>query len=182
MDKLYYTFYAFYYTKLGYKRNFTNVIVSNRLVCNKCHFLFQGGKIKGFVPLDYQTVRLGSPSSDILYLIYSGTDEKFRKLHLKRLIDLYYNTFATFLRRLNLDPEQEFSRQDFDEDFKNFLDVGLVTAINILPIVMVDPSKAPKTTSAEGGGITEIGNIKGTELYKKRFMPILNEYIKYGAV
>lgn len=125
---------------------------------------------------------MGSPSADLLYLIYSGTDAKFRKLHLKQLVDFYYKSFAKFLRLLNLDPDQEFSRQDFDDDYKKVHAVGLITAIMTLPVVLVDSSNIPLTTSAEGGDMTALSNLKGTQAFKDRFLPILNEYINYGLL
>lgn len=145
-------------------------------------FSFQGGKVTGFVPVDFQGLRLGSPSVDILYFIYCGTDAEFRRLHLKNLLNRYYETFSRFLRLLNLNPEEEFSRQDFDEDYKRVLGHGLITATTVLPIVLIKPTEAPKFTGNDVGDITTYNMPVPSDEFKKRFMDVVNEYTKYGIV
>lgn len=143
-------------------------------------FKRQAGRIKNLVPVDYQTVRLASPSTDLIYLIYSGTDEEFRRLHLKHLLDHYYETLSRFLIMFDMDPEAVFSRDDFDEDFVDNLGYGLSIAIFLLPIVMVDPSNAPKM-SDQAADLSSFA-VSGTEAFKKRFLPIVNEFIDLGLL
>lgn len=85
---------------------------------------------------------------------------------------------------LNLNPDQEFSRRDFAEEYKNHQTYGLFSAMTILPLILVDTLHAPKTTTADGGDLTELGNLSGSasEMYKERFMSILYEYIEHGLV
>lgn len=137
--------------------------------------------LKDFALIDFQWVRRGSPSIDLIYFIYNGTDEEFRKTYMKQLIDLYYDTFARFLRLLNLNPDEEFSRRDFDEDYKKVQAHGLVTAITVLPIVLMESDNAPKATG-DGAKLDSFSSFKGTDSFKKRFTSILNEYINSGLV
>lgn len=150
-----------------------NNIIFKIILC-----MFQAGKIKHLIPVDFQAVHPGSPAIDLLYFIYSGTDEEFRRLHLNQLLDHYYSTLSYFLRRIDIDPEQAYSRKDFDEEYKNMLGHGLCTAIMLLPIVLASNENAPNL----GKGLLSLGQMKSDDNFRKRFMPILNDFVKWGVL
>lgn len=143
-------------------------------------FKRQGGRIKSLIPVDYQTLRLSSPSTDILYFVYCGTDKEFRKVHLKQLLEHYYKTLSKFLTLFKMDPEVVFSRRDFEEEFKDMQPYGLLTTLFLLPMVLVDPANAPKMNAADA----DIQNITitPTEAFKSRFLPTLEEFVKLGVL
>lgn len=80
-------------------------------------FPFQDGTID-LIPLDYQTIQAGSGVADLLYFIFSGSDAEFRATHYQKLIDRYYHSLSTTLRRLRLNPDKIYSREDFDYELQ----------------------------------------------------------------
>ena len=68
--------------------------------------------------VDLQTLQGGSPVTDLIYFIFTGSDEEFRAKHYQKLIDHYYSELSAAMKRLNLDPEETFSREDFDFEMK----------------------------------------------------------------
>jgi hypothetical protein len=68
--------------------------------------------------VDYQTMALCNPTSDLLYFIFTGSDGEFRRRHYKQLLDHYHHQLNLALTRLHLNPDKIFSRQDFDDELK----------------------------------------------------------------
>ncbi|CAG9564305.1 unnamed protein product [Danaus chrysippus] len=75
------------------------------------------GKLE-LISVDYQMLQLGNPIVDILYFIFNGSDKKFRDEYFKQSFDHYYEELSKALKRLHLDPEQLYSREDFDFEVK----------------------------------------------------------------
>lgn len=80
-------------------------------------FLSQTGKVDIKI-VDLQTLQGGSPVTDLLYFIFTGSDEQFRAQYYEKLIDHYYQELSAALKRLHLNPDQIYSRQNFDEELK----------------------------------------------------------------
>lgn len=68
--------------------------------------------------MDYQTLRGGSPVADLLYFVVLGTDKQFRAHYYEKLIDHYYSELRAALIRLGLNPDEKYSREDFDAELK----------------------------------------------------------------
>ena len=68
--------------------------------------------------MDLQGLHLGSPVADLIYFIFTGTDEEFRTKYYEKLLDHYYKQLSVAMKRLNLIPEEIFSREDFDYEMK----------------------------------------------------------------
>lgn len=79
--------------------------------------LFQNGECE-VVPLDFQTIRCGSPVFDLLYFIDFGFGDDFRKTHFQATIDYYYSELCAALHRLNLNPHEIYSREDFEYELQ----------------------------------------------------------------
>ena len=84
--------------------------------------LIQDGKVDIKV-LDLQTLQGGSPVCDLLYFIFTGSDEEFRAKYYEKMLDHYYTQLSAAMKRLNLDPEETFSREDFDYEMKEVTNV-----------------------------------------------------------
>ncbi|GBP93884.1 hypothetical protein EVAR_85771_1 [Eumeta japonica] len=137
------------------------------------------GKLDSLIPLDYQTLYAGVPLVDLLYFIFSGTDGQFRKYYYKRLILHYYDTFAGFLTKLGLNPETVYPKKHFDEDYRHYLPFGLIISISALPVVLIEPEKAP---TMQGDAKVADMAIKPNEMFRKRFLEIVKDYIDWGVV
>lgn len=71
------------------------------------------------MPVDYQTIQAGEPITDLMYLIFTGTDAAFRKENWQRLLDFYYDQLAAAMTRLDVDTEETYSRERFDQSVKD---------------------------------------------------------------
>lgn len=68
--------------------------------------------------VDFQTIQGASPVVDLLYFIFTSSDEDFRQEYYDKLINHYYTELSAALKRLNLDPEKIYSRDDYDRELK----------------------------------------------------------------
>lgn len=64
--------------------------------------------------IDYQTIQGGSPVTDLLFFIFTGSDEEFRKEYYEQLVEHYYAHLRMSMQRLNLNPEEIYSKEDFE--------------------------------------------------------------------
>lgn len=156
-----------------------DVIVHGDYRNSNIMFKRENGKVKSVTPVDYQTMRISNPVTDLLYFIYTGTDGDFRRLHTKQLLAHYYNTLSSFLLRLNVNPDESYPRDDFYNEYNDFLPFGLNMAIYLLPMALVDAQNAPNT-SAEGS--MEEFAFKSDDSFDKRFNDIFLEFCQLGVV
>lgn len=70
------------------------------------------------VILDHQTFYLGSPVPDLLWLIALATDKSFRDQYKDKLVEYYYTQLSDAFRRINIDPETTYSKEDFYAELK----------------------------------------------------------------
>lgn len=70
------------------------------------------------IPLDFQTLRPGSPLYDVLYFINLGSDNKFRQKYFQPTIDHYYSELRSTLLRLDVDPDKFYSKEDFEYEYQ----------------------------------------------------------------
>ncbi|CAH2041976.1 unnamed protein product, partial [Iphiclides podalirius] len=145
---------------------------------NLMHRVLENGDLEVAI-LDFQTFRIGNPTTDLVYYIYNSTDEEFRRNHYHQLIDHYYEELGSALRRHDLDPEKIYSKQDFDYDLKKMLPYGLLIAIMVLPFVTVDPEDVP---SIENTVEHEDTGLKPTALFAEMLNGIISDYIKMGVL
>lgn len=68
--------------------------------------------------LDYQMLNISNPVIDLMYFIFSGSDQEFRKHHYRPLLDHYHNELSNTLTRLDVDVNTTYSKEDFEADLK----------------------------------------------------------------
>ncbi|KPJ16591.1 hypothetical protein RR48_02349 [Papilio machaon] len=87
------------------------------------------GEIIEVIVLDYQLIYYGCPINDLLFFIFSATDRQFRKKYMEHLKSLYHESLKKFLEHFKIDVENVFSRQQFEQTFKDRLEYGLMTGV-----------------------------------------------------
>ncbi|KAM3959429.1 LOW QUALITY PROTEIN: uncharacterized protein ACR2FA_006497 [Aphomia sociella] len=70
---------------------------------NLMHRVEEDGTLR-IVPVDFQTLFCGSPLTDLMYFIFTGSDEHFRRRHFWDLVDHYYRELCSALSNLGIDP------------------------------------------------------------------------------
>ncbi|XP_052755702.1 uncharacterized protein LOC113515772 [Galleria mellonella] len=132
------------------------------------------------IPVDFQTIQCDSPLYDLIYFIFTGSDEKFRREHFQDLTDHYYQELSNALRSLKLNPDVIYPKTAFELELKEYLPYGLLIAIIGLPIITVDVDNAP---SMQGDGGFEVFSMaKTSSLYPERMNGVINDYFRWGII
>ncbi|XP_050550748.1 uncharacterized protein LOC118265993 isoform X2 [Spodoptera frugiperda] len=145
---------------------------------NLMHKILDDGSVDIKV-VDLQTMHAGSPVSDLIYFIIAGTDEKFRAQYFDKLLDHYYTELSAAMKRLQLNPDEIFSREDFDSELKKKLPYGLLLAIVVLPVFTVEMEDAPQVGNLD---VTKFNVEKTSDLYAERLNGVVNDYVKWGIL
>ncbi|XP_045525750.1 uncharacterized protein LOC123715018 isoform X2 [Pieris brassicae] len=139
----------------------------------------QDGKTTKVIPIDFQTIRHGNLVSDLVYFIFTGSNQEFRNTNYQQCLDHYYSELSSTLTRLHLDPNQIYSRKDFEYELEQASSYGLLSAILCLLIITVDPKDAPKVDDKlEQKDFAVIPN----ERYSERINGVIEDFIKLGVI
>ncbi|NP_001038956.1 ecdysteroid 22-kinase [Bombyx mori] len=145
--------------------------------CNLMHRRHQGGALEVRV-VDYQKVQRGSPVADVLYFVFTGSDEEFRARHLRPLLDHYLQRLHAALGRLRLDPLTVYSAQDFEYELKEKLPFGLKIAVYTLPVITVEEEDAPEL----GTDFDSFKVKKTSSRFPARINGIVDDYVRWGLI
>ncbi|KOB67844.1 Ecdysteroid 22-kinase [Operophtera brumata] len=132
------------------------------------------------IVVDHQTIQIGCPVTDLMYLIFTGTDKPFRDQYFDKLIDHYYTQLSEAMKRLNIDPETTYSRADFDFEMKEKLPFGLTVAAFVLPIVTVETENAPEMKPDMD--LSNFAVIENGALFPDRINGVVDDYVKWGVL
>ncbi|KAL0809688.1 hypothetical protein ABMA28_011205 [Loxostege sticticalis] len=161
------------------------IVHSDYRPSNLLHKIYEDGKFQ-VVPVDYQSLLVGSVVMDLLYFIFTGSDGAFRAKHYDQLIDYYYENLAAALKRLNLDPEEAFPRTDFDEELKEMLPFGLISSCMLLPVITIDLADVPRGEDGEYESESYddmFGMLKNANaLCEQRVNEVVDDYVRWGIL
>lgn len=146
---------------------------------NLMHRVKEDGTLE-VIPVDYQTIRGGSPLVDLMSFIFTGSDEEFRRRHFWDLIDHYYRELCSALRSLELDSRDIYPEDEFDRDVKEFLLLGLLIGLFALPVITVDSEDAPSMSGEND--FHSFMNIKTNSIYSERLNGVVNDFVRWGII
>ncbi|XP_047030979.1 uncharacterized protein LOC124638143 [Helicoverpa zea] len=146
---------------------------------NLVHRVRKDGKVDIKV-LDLQTLQAGSPVTDLVYFIFTGSDEPFRAKYFDRLVEHYYSQLSASMRRLHLNPHDIFSKEDFDAELKEKLPFGLSVSVFSLPVMTINPEDAPKVD--ETLSFEDFGVEKTNDLYIERINGAVDDFVRWGVL
>ncbi|GBP42887.1 hypothetical protein EVAR_87266_1 [Eumeta japonica] len=136
----------------------------------------EDGILSGVLPVDYQIVQMCSPVIDLAYFFFAGADRAFRSAHMTDLIHLYRETMRTFLARFGVDLEGVSPTPEFEREYRDKLDYGLMIGIVFLPFILVSPEHAPDLSSTP---FTEL-RIRGSPVFRQRMTEIVDDFVSWG--
>ncbi|CAG5019947.1 unnamed protein product [Parnassius apollo] len=145
---------------------------------NLMHRTREDGQIE-VVILDYQTLQISNPIIDLMYFIFSGSDEEFRAKHYRQLIDHYYLELCNALTRLGVDANELYPKEDFEYELEKIQPYGLLISFVLLPMVTVEAENAPKM---DGAGDIKDFVIKPNELAATRLNGVINDFVRLGVL
>ncbi|CAG4989423.1 unnamed protein product [Colias eurytheme] len=145
---------------------------------NLLHKLKEDGTYE-IIPIDYQTLTHSNPIVDLLYFLFNGSDKEFRAKYLRKAFDHYYNELCACLTRLDLNPKQIYSKEDFEIELKEVLPFGLFMSLMLLMIITVEMENIPKIHED-----LELKDLFCTpsEAYKIRMNDLLQDCIEMGVL
>ncbi|XP_059058009.1 uncharacterized protein LOC131851519 [Achroia grisella] len=133
-----------------------------------------GNEVSEVVFIDYQMSFYGNPLMDIMYFIFSATDQPFRRNHLETIKNLYYDTIKTFLGYFEMDVEDHFPRKIYEQLYKDSLTYGLIIGICFLPLSFAASDDIPDFSKAS----PEI--FKVDPRLKSRLDGIIEDFTQWG--
>ncbi|XP_068620453.1 uncharacterized protein [Battus philenor] len=144
---------------------------------NLMHRLREDGELE-VVVVDYQMLKVSNPIMDLMYFIFSGTDEDFHDKYYHKLLNHYYTELCAAMRRLNVDPEITYPKDDYESDLKELQAYGVFVGMMMVPMVTVDPEDAP---SMDIEDIKDF-KIKINDVSIRRMNGVFNTFIKLGLL
>ncbi|KAJ8715885.1 hypothetical protein PYW08_013170 [Mythimna loreyi] len=133
------------------------------------------GVVSEMIPIDYQLVCYGCPALDVIFFIFSSTDQKFRRSHMLYLKELYYESLKRFLKYFSLDVSSIYPKTEFERDLKSMMDYGLMTAILMMPLLMASDNDVDITREPLAGLSLNVD-----DLLKDRLVGIVQDFIEWG--
>lgn len=76
---------------------------------------------------------------DLLYNIFSATDQQFRREHYNKLLKTYHESLSETVRKLGSDPERLFSYDDLQDELRYLGDFALLTGPLIVQLKIANP-------------------------------------------
>ncbi|XP_047516978.1 uncharacterized protein LOC125057368 [Pieris napi] len=130
------------------------------------------------IAVDFQTVYAGCPATDLVYLIFLGSDEEFRAEYYEKLLDHYYNSLSKMMELLSIDSTEVYPREEFDRDMKENLPYAMLIGATILPTVVVEEDAAPDLGNFDYNQFVMSPN----EMFAKRFRGIVSDCIRWNVI
>ncbi|KAJ6632705.1 hypothetical protein Bhyg_16078 [Pseudolycoriella hygida] len=134
--------------------------------------------------VDFQLLRLTSPVMDISYFLSTSTNPTVLQ-RFDDLLQIYYNSLATFLTKLGSDPQKLFTFDDLEDQFRQFGDYGLIFASILIGVMVsdaediIDMDLVKDDTKANGLATL---NDDTKMLLKERISSVIQLAIKAGWV
>jgi hypothetical protein len=158
------------------KRIFENskfiLVLSAIKYCNV--YLLQNGEIVDLILVDFQLINCGSPAADLIYFIFSGSDKKIRKSHLKHFKDLYYDTFEKYLKCFGINADDVYTKENFEKDFQEHLNYGLTSCLMLMPFLFSEDDDVPDLQA----GVTDL-EFHWNDKSKKRWQDMVEDFIQW---
>lgn len=139
--------------------------------------------------LDWQISHYSSPVLDILYNVFSSTDQEFRAQHYDTLLNTYYTSLSEMIRKLGSDPQKLYSYENFQMQLRKFGEYALL----LCPmIISVRVAKATDVSNLDeyaqliekGENVDLIHKFEGEtqEEYSRLVNGIVTDLVNYGYV
>ncbi|CAH2039204.1 unnamed protein product, partial [Iphiclides podalirius] len=140
------------------QNDYPSYLTEDSPVCVMCHGDYKpqnimikevDGEVVDVMPLDYQLAYHGCPINDLMFYIFSGTDQQFRGRHLEHLKGLYHDCMGRFLGRFGVDVEAVFPRGQFERMYKERLLFGLMVGTLMSYFAFVPEDDLPDVENSE---------------------------------
>lgn len=133
--------------------------------------------------IDWQITQCCSPAMDLVYFLFSSTEHELRRQHYDRLVDAYYESCSTTIRRLGSDADRLFRFEDLTAQMKRFAQYGFIMALIAIPFIVVKATDIPDLSEFIENAVSEDSNseIKGfvpndDQVYRQRTADVIRDF------
>ncbi|CAG5045545.1 unnamed protein product [Parnassius apollo] len=124
-----------------------NVLLHKDLWVNNIMFKYNGDVPTNALLIDFQCLRFGPPTFDLMACLYFTTVRKFRERHEQEILRHYFTIFSE-----TVDDDTKNRLQELNYNFESFIDwcersrmFAIFEVVGILPFVLMDAQTAQKT-------------------------------------
>ncbi|ERL93971.1 uncharacterized protein LOC109533289 [Dendroctonus ponderosae] len=126
--------------------------------CWNNNYMFKYPKQEKTLPesvkfLDFQVTKLSSPVMDLSYHIYATASEK-ELAQLKELLQIYYSSLSSMLKKLGCDPEKVFPYEELIRQWKKYSCFGFAMSSFVLQIVLLEKEDTIDIEAMGGENVT----------------------------
>ncbi|XP_053609642.1 uncharacterized protein LOC128674775 [Plodia interpunctella] len=127
--------------------NTLNVLIHKDLWINNIMFRYEDGVPVNALLIDYQCIRYGPPSFDLMIFLYCSTSRSFREQYEKKVFHQYFSVFVDNLEEATKQRlvELKYDEEEFLRWCERSRMFGALIAIGIFPYILMDPTAAKKT-------------------------------------
>lgn len=128
--------------------------------------------------IDYQILHYGCPVLDLIYFIFHGTDQEFRRQHMTNLQNLYYTAMSEFLAKFEINIDKYYNFTEFECDFREKLDFGLIVNLFYAPFLFALEDEAPDVTTEDLSSL----KFKVDDKFTARIRGVVDDFIQWGYI
>lgn len=134
------------YTKVQPSQKLRNVINHGDLYVGNILFKHHNnGTVEDGLLVDFQVLRLIPPAYEVLFFLTVSSNKK-AKLYIREFLDYYYEQLSDHLERFNLNPDEIYSREHFDQDIKYARSASKIVAFQYGQLIYLDPDLRKEIT------------------------------------
>lgn len=166
-----------------------NVILHKDPWVNNIMFQYDKGLPINALFIDYQCIRYGPPTFDVMGLLYLTTSREFREQHENKILHYYYCVFSDSLDEAT---RQRVTKLGYDrEEFLRWCErcrkFAMCLAIAIFPYILMEPVLAQKTFDdpetfdtllSEDRSGPVVAHAKQSAVYKDRQVEAAEEFVE----
>ncbi|CAG4966309.1 unnamed protein product [Colias eurytheme] len=132
--------------------------------------------------LDFQTMRFTNPVTDLIYFIYLCTDAQFRSEYFDKLIDVYYDSFESFLSLYDIEANLIYTREELLKDVEETMVLGLLIALVELRVVAVPQEGVAKESQTDSDQDLSKITQEDNSMFIARINDVVTESIGNGVL
>ncbi|CAH1365646.1 unnamed protein product [Tenebrio molitor] len=157
--------------------------------CWNNNFMFQSETVDSSVPsrvriLDWQISSVGSPVYDLSHLLFACiSKEDLNDLDL--ILEQYYKSFSTYLRRLGSDPDTLYPNTVFLDEWNKYSRVGILFTSIVMKICIVDKDDVPDMLEIAEDEIFDKMfrfDVRNKTQLRDRIRPIIKYVVENGLI
>lgn len=132
--------YHLIFEKLKASKKYRNVICHGDVYVSNMLFKFDNsGECEDVKLIDFQILRYCPPAQDLTFFLYQNALKKTLDLHFADLLNEYYTSLSEYLHQNNLDINDIYPKNVFDESIEYMKSEAIVHAIIYSRMTAIDP-------------------------------------------